>query len=333
MGADLMAAPAPDASGDVPRQIYVRTSASDKLFRGVLRGGGMSVLVILGLILSFLAVRAVSAFRNMGFGFFTTQSWFVSTNKYGIAAVLPLGLLIALVAMIIAVPAALATALYISEYAPQRLRGPLITVIDLMAAVPSIVWAMFGLFFIEPKILGFCSWLARHLSFIPFLTANGALNSSATFTASTFIAGVVVSFMVIPIVTSLSREVFSQAPQAEREGAYALGATRWGMVRTVVVPFGRAGFIGSCMLGMGRALGETIAVFFIISPVFTFDYHILDGHGNSISALIANQYLNGPKTVSALMAAGLVLFAITLIVNVIGSMITSRSRSGLATVD
>jgi phosphate transport system permease protein len=332
MSADLMTAPAPDASGDEPRPIYARTSLGDKVFRGVLRGGGMSVLVILGLILAFLSVRAVSAFRNMGFGFFTTQSWFISTNKYGIGALLPFAVVIALVAMLIAVPVALATALYISEYAPQGLRRPLITVIDLMAAVPSVVWALFGFYFLEPRILGFCSWLARHLSFIPFLRVIGQLNSSNTFTGSTFIAGVVVSFMVIPIITSLSREVFSQAPQAEREGAYALGATRWGMVRTVVVPFGRAGFIGSCMLGMGRALGETVAVLFIISPITTFDPHILDGHSNSISAWIALHYLDGPKTLSALMAAGLVLFAITLLINVLGSIITSRSRSGLTTV-
>jgi phosphate transport system permease protein len=333
MGADLMTAPAPEASGDVPRQISARTSAGDKLFRGVLRVGGLSVLVILGLILAFLSVRGVDAFKTMGFAFFTTQSWFVSTNKYGVAAVLPFSVLIALVAMLIAVPVAFATALYISEYAPQRLRRTLVTVIDLMAAVPSIVWALFGLIFLEPRILGFCSWLARHLSFIPFLTVRGQLSSSATFTASTFIAGVVVSFMVIPIVTSLSREVFSQAPQAEREGAYALGATRWGMVRTVVVPFGRAGFIGSCMLGMGRALGETIAVLTIISPVFTFNYHILESGSNSISALIALHFSDGSKAVSALMAAGLVLFAITLVINVLGSIVTSRSRSGLATVD
>ena len=332
MGADLMTAPAPDASGDAPRPIYARTSMGDKVFRGILRAGGLSVLVILGLILALLADRSVGAFKTMGFSFFTTQSWFVSTNQYGIAAVLPFAVLIALVAMLIAVPIAFATALYISEYAPQALRGPLITVIDLMAAVPSIVWALFGFYFVQPRILGFNSWLARHLSFLPFLKVNGQLNSPTTFTSSTFIAGVVVSFMVIPIVTSLSREVFSQAPQAEREGAYALGATRWGMVRTVVVPFGRAGFIGSCMLGMGRALGETIAVVFIISPIFVFDPHILDGHSNSISALIALHYNDGPKAVSALMAAGLVLFLITLLINVLGSMITSRSRSGLVTV-
>jgi phosphate transport system permease protein len=147
---------------------------------------------------------------------------------------------------------------------------------------------------------------------------------------------VVVSLMVIPIITSLSRQVFSQAPQGEREGAYALGATRWGMIRTVVLPFGRGGVIGACMLGLGRALGETIAVSLIITPVFHFNYHVLETGGNSIAASIALDYgsFPDPKSMglSALMAAGLVLFAMCLIVNTIGAIVIGRSRSGEATV-
>jgi phosphate transport system permease protein len=332
MGAELLSSPSPAASGDVPRRIYARSSAGDKVFRGVLRGAGMAVMAILGLILAFLALRGWSAFRATGLSFFTTQSWFISTNKFGIAAILPDGILIALIAMIIAVPVAIATALYISEYAPPVLRRALTSLIDLMAAVPSIVWAMWGLFFLEPRILGISSWLARHLGFIPFLHSVLPL-TTPSFTTSAFIAGVVISLMVIPIVTSLSREVFSQAPQAEREAAYALGSTRWAMVRTVVLPFGRAGVIGSSMLGMGRALGETIVVTFILSPIYVFNFHVLNTGGNSIPFMIALNFSNGPKTVSALMAAGLVLFALTLLVNVIGSMVTSRSRSGLITVN
>jgi phosphate transport system permease protein len=168
---------------------------------------------------------------------------------------------------------------------------------------------------------------------------NFRLDSSygSYYATSTFIAGVVVSLMVIPIVTSLSRQVFSQAPRGEREGAYALGATRWGMIRAVVLPFGRAGVIGATMLGLGRALGETIAVTLIITPVFHFNFHVLETGGNSIAATIALDFSSYPDAgsmgLSALMAAGLVLFGMTLIVNMLGAVVIGRSRSGLATAE
>jgi phosphate transport system permease protein len=148
------------------------------------------------------------------------------------------------------------------------------------------------------------------------------------------VAGMVVSLMAIPIITSLSREVFSQAPQGEREAAYALGSTRWGMVRTVVLPFGRGGAVGACMLGVGRALGETIAVLLIITPIFGLNWHVLQSGGNSVAAMIAGQWAYASANqLSALMAAGLVLFAITLVVNSLAAVIINRSRSGAATAD
>jgi phosphate transport system permease protein len=138
-----------------------------------------------------------------------------------------------------------------------------------------------------------------------------------------------VSVMVIPIITSLSRQVFSQAPQGEREAAYALGSTKWGMIRTVVLPYGRAGVIGASMLGLGRALGETIVVSFILTPVYTFNWHVLQSGGNSVTYMIANYVLDaGSKEISALFAAGLILFAMTLVVNTIAAIIINRSRSG-----
>jgi phosphate transport system permease protein len=149
------------------------------------------------------------------------------------------------------------------------------------------------------------------------------------FTASTFIAGIVVALMVIPISCSIMREVFSQAPAGEREGAYALGATRWGMVRAVVLPFGKGGIIGAFMLGLGRALGETIAVYLIISPVFKFNFHILQSGSNSVASLIVLRQGDASGFgLSALMAAGLALFILTLIVNFAASTIVARSRSG-----
>jgi phosphate transport system permease protein len=336
MPADRPTSVTPAADEDTPRTIVARPSTGDKVFRAIVRGSGWSVFVITALILAFLILRASKAFKFMGFRFLTTQNWYpYSPQHFGIAAILPLGVLIALIAMTIAVPAGIAIALYISEYSPQRLRRPLIALIDLMAAIPSIIFGIWGLYFLEPRMIGFDSWIGRHLGFIPVF--NVRLNSSvqSSYEGSTFIAGVVVSLMVIPIITSLSRQVFSQAPQGEREGAYALGATRWGMIRTVVLPFGRGGVIGACMLGLGRALGETIAVTLIVSAVFRFNYHVVESGGNSIASTIANEYnsfpVAGSMGLSALMAAGLVLFGMTLIVNTLGAIVIGRSRSGMAT--
>ena len=326
----------PAADEDTPRTIVSRPSTGDRIFRAILRGSGWSVFVITGLILVFLIVRASKAFKFMGFGFLTTQTWILyDPQHFGIAAILPLGILIALIAMLIAVPTGIAIALYISEYSPLRLRKALVALIDLMAAIPSIIFGIWGLLFLEPRITGFDSWLGRHLGFIPFFQFRLNTSVEGYYEGSTFIAGLVVSLMVIPIVTSLSRQVFSQAPQGEREGAYALGATRWGMIRTVVLPFGRGGVIGACMLGLGRALGETIAVTLIISPVFHFNFHVLETGGNSIASSIALDFSSFPDAgsmgLSALMAAGLVLFGMTLIVNTLGAIVIGRSRYGMAT--
>jgi phosphate transport system permease protein len=286
------------------------------------------VFGITAAILVFLSIQAAPALKVAGFGFFTTSTWFNTGNSFGVAALVPYSALIAAIALLIAIPVGIATALFISEYTPPRLRKALITVIDLMAAVPSIVIALFGLYYLMPRILGFDGWLARHLGFIPIFHFRLPSDPSS-FVGGSFIAGVVVSLLVIPIITSLSRQVFSQAPPGEREAAYALGATRWGMIRTVVLPYGRAGIVGASMLGLGRALGETIAVSFILTPTFVFNYHILEQNGNSVTYMIANHLLdNGKLGQSALMAAGLVLFVMTLGINTVAAIIISRSRSG-----
>ncbi|WP_329565798.1 phosphate ABC transporter permease subunit PstC [Kitasatospora sp. NBC_01266] len=324
--------PLPDA--DRPRVITAPATPGDLVFRGLLRMAGYSVFAIMGLIAFFLLWRGTNALRFTGWSFLTTQRWSPTAGIYGIAAVLPDGALIALVALLFAVPVSLAAALFIAEYAPVRLRRALITMVDLMAAVPSIVYGLWGLFFLQPRMIGLVRWMAMHLGgILPFLRVPlGDIGTS--YTSSTFIAGLVVAMMITPIMTSLSREVFSQAPQGEREGAYALGGTRWGMVRTVVLPFGRGGVIGAVMLGFGRAMGETIAVALIISPTYTFASHLLQHGANSISSLIALQFSesNG-LSLSALMAAGLVLFAVTLVVNVLAGIVVNRSRSGAATAD
>lgn len=324
----------PSFPEDVPRRIHRPVSSGDRAFRGVMRGAGITVLVIVGLIAVFLVVKAISALRVAGTGFFTQKTWIVSGNRFGIATILPNGIFIAIIALVIAVPVALATAIFISEYATPSLRRPLISLVDLMAAIPSVVYALWGIFFLEPRILGTTRWMSDYLGWLPFFEVRGDHSQKPDFTNSTFIAGVVVSVMVIPIVASISREVFSQAPIGEREAAFALGASRWQMVRTVVLPFGRGGMIGAIMLGFGRAMGETIAVALIISPGPDLYWRVLEPHGYSIPSLIALKYGTAtPDVLSALMAAGLVLFVITLAVNALSSVIISRSRSGALTAD
>jgi phosphate transport system permease protein len=321
-------------SDDVPRTIVSRPSPADRVYRGILRGAGLSVLVITAMILLFLILQARTALAAEGFRLLTTATVTSGNNQFGVAALLPYSALVAVIAVAIAVPGGFAAALYISEYAPARLQRPLIAVIDVLAAVPSIVLALWGFIYLMPRILGLESWLGHYLGFIPVFRVP-ANPTPTELVGSVFIAGVVVSMLVLPIVTSLSRQVFSQAPQGEREAAYALGSTRWGMVKTVVLPFGRAGMIGASMLGLGRALGETIVVSFILiinSHSATFSLHMLQSGGNTITSEIANNiFVADTRGKSFLMAAGLVLFAATLTINSLASIVVNRSRSGAAT--
>jgi phosphate transport system permease protein len=200
--------------------------------------------------------------------------------------------------------------------------------------VPSVVFGLWGLFLLQGQMVGLSRWINTWLGWIPLFKVEGAdptspLSTVSVYTASTFIAGVVVAGMATPIACVVMREVFSQVPVGEREGAFALGATRWGMIRAVTLPFGRGGIIGGTMLGLGRALGETIAVVLIISPRFDVSFHVLEAGSNSVSSLIALRYSEASGFgLSALFAAGLVLFAITLVVNFTASWFIARSRSG-----
>jgi len=318
---------------DKPRAVTNRLSRADLVFRSGVRLAGLLVLAITGLIAAFLIIRAGSTLHSVGWRFLTNFQWVVTGRNIGVGAVLPDTLIIAVIALITAVPIALAAALYISEYAPYHLRGRMIALIDLMAAIPSILYGIWGFFWLMPRFIGTERWISDHLGFIPFLKVPGEYQPG-NFEDSTLLAGLVVSLMIVPIVTSISREVFSQAPLGEREAAYALGATKWGMIRAVVLPYGRGGVIGAVMLGFGRAMGETIVIAIIISQVFTIVTHPLETGGNSIAALIAQDAGEStPTMISALIAAGLVLFAVTLIVNAIAAVIVSRSRSGLQTAD
>jgi phosphate transport system permease protein len=294
-------------------------------------------LVVLAITLSiglFLSIRASQALGQAKLHFLTTQQWQPDVHRFGIANVLTGTVLIALVALAVSFPLALGTALFISEIVRGRLKQWLVFAVDLMAGVPSVVYGLWGFYFVEKHAVGVARWMATWLAWIPFLKVPGAdvsnpLATGTVFTASTFIAGIVVAMMMMPIQCSIMREAFSQAPAGEREGAFALGATRWGMIATVVVPFGRGGIIGGAMLGLGRALGETIAVLLIISPTTAINWHILHSGANSVAALIASYYSEASGFgLSALMAAGLSLFVLTLIINFAASAIIARSRSG-----
>jgi phosphate transport system permease protein len=311
-------------------------SGQDLVFRGVLRGSGAWVLILMLLVGSFLAYRAAQALRIAGWSFLTTSRWNpgAGPHSFGIAAVAVGTILIALVAVLAAIPLAIGAALYINEYAPRAIRGFLISIVDLMAAVPSVVFGLWGFIFFEWRADTFSKWINDWFYWIPIFQVNGVgrtdpLASITHYTSSTFIAGLVVALMVTPIASSIMREAFSQAPLGEREGAYALGATRWGMIRAVVLPFARGAMIGGVMLGLGRALGETIAVTLIISPLYAIQFHVLQNGTSSISSLIALDYGEASQLgVSALMGAGLALFIMTLVVNFFAAQIVARSRSG-----
>jgi phosphate transport system permease protein len=316
------------------RQLTTVRGVGDSMFRTTSWAAGLSVLAIMILVGGFLLWLSIPALRATGLAFLTTSEWQPDVHHFGIAAVLTFTILIALVALAVAVPLALGTALFISEVVPRPFKQTAISLVDLMAAVPSVVYGMWGRVILQDHAIGVSRFLATWFSWIPLFKVDGAdphnpLGSATVYTASTFIAGLVVALMVIPITCSIMREVFSQAPSGEREGAYALGATRWGMIRAVVLPFGKGGMIGAVMLGLGRALGETVAVYLIISPVFNINFHLLQSGSNSVSSLIVLRQGDASGFGrSALLAAGLALFVITLLVNFTASSIVARSRSG-----
>jgi len=311
---------------DAPREIEHPRSRGDWIYRRVAQGAGVSTLVIMALIAIFLLLEARKAFELMGWEFFTTTAWQPDGDppEFGVLAMVYGTVVAAVIALVVAVPLAIATSLYITEYAPRRIRRTLTSLVDLLAAIPSVIYGMWGLYYLQPRMYASQVWVAEYLDVVPFLRSD-----QQVFAGSLFNAGVVVSLMVLPIITAVTREVFGQAPPYEREGALALGSTRWGMIRTVVLPFGRGGIIGGSMLGLGRALGETIAVALILSPTFVIQTKVLDPGGTTVAATIALEFPEAtPNGLSGLMAAGLALFALTLGVNFLASMVVSRSRSG-----
>ncbi len=316
----------PEPSVPTPIVVTRDYSTPDRIFRRGVQLSGLGVFLLLVAIGSFLAWSGWPAFKVAGWDFFIHSGPVVvgSHAPFGVLASLVGTVEVAFVAMIVGAPVALATALLLSEYAPIRSRRSLIAMIDLAAAIPSIIFGLWAFFEMQPNVVGLSTWLSRHMAFIPFFKVT-----SPPLNASIFIAGLVVGIMIVPIVASICREIFSLAPAGEREAALALGASRWQMIKTVVIPFGRGGMVGAVMLGLGRALEETIAVSIILGGSYKVTHQILQHGGSTISQLIAVNFGSGGTLgLHDLLLCGFVLFVMTLIINLAASAIVNRSRSG-----
>ena len=321
------------ASIPQPRLITTQPRKSDRIFRGVVTAGGFSSLLILGLIAIFLGFRGFEVLRTEGIRFITSSDWSISTDDagnvleshFGLAAMLVGTILCALTAVLIAVPISIGTSLFLNFYSPNFLKRILTTFIDLMAAFPSILFGIWGFLVLMPSAEYWAKLIHKYFGFIPLFDIKPYV-----VTRSPFVAGVVLAIMIIPIITSISREIYSQAPLDRIQAAYALGATKWAMIRAVVLPHGRNGVVGGAMLGLGRAMGETVAVFSVLNIVFQINWHILLGAGGNVASLIILKFGDAsPYEIRALMAAGLVLFVLTLFVNALADAIVRRtSKSG-----
>jgi len=312
------------AYADVPRPIVQQRARGDRVFRGVVLSAATVSLVIILSTALFLTLGSLDAFKASGLtSFFTDSVWNPSVGKFGVFGVLVGTLLIAVVGLMVAVPLGLGLALFINEYAPMKLRRPLTGAVDLLAALPSLIFGMWGFFVFQEYVVGVAQFFADHLSAIPIFRVY----EGEQLTRSAFIAGIVVGFMILPIMTSVTRDVMAQAPPEQCEGALALGGTRWGMIRTVVFPFSRSGIVGAALLGFGRALGETIAITIIVALMYEPNWRVLTEGSGSIAALIATRFPEAQGLeLSALVAAGLVLFLVTLVVNFFARRVVSRSR-------
>ncbi|MBO9523924.1 MAG: phosphate ABC transporter permease subunit PstC [Nocardioidaceae bacterium] len=325
---------------DLPRRLTARESLQDRLFVHGVRGVGLLVLVIVSAIGLFLGLQSRPTLQHYGLSFFTEYRWLPSQDIVGIAAVLLGTVEVALVALLISFPLSVLSALFISDWAPPRLRPLLIRILDLMAAVPAIVFGLWVLVVVQPHATEVAHWVSKYFGWIPIFKVHTDVDypiwnqapGYPAYQGSAFIAAIAVAMMMFPMATSVMREVFSSAPAGEKEAALALGATRWAMVRTVVLPFGRSGIIGGTMLALGRALGETISVLLIISQAFKIKVNILESGTSTISAMIATGYREAtPAQLSALLTAGFVLFLMTLAVNTVAAIIVARGRSGAET--
>jgi phosphate ABC transporter permease protein PstC len=307
------------------RSVLERSPASrlpDRALKWGLSGLAAAILILILYFLIRLIGESHTVFSQYGLNFIFGNDWDVQHNIYHGAAMLVGTLVTSGIALILGVPVGVAAALYINELCPRRLRQPLSILVDLLAAVPSVVYGLWGVFVLAPKILGGEKWFASTFSFIPWI--GGGVPTLYNY----FIAGLILAIMILPIVSAISREVIATVPAENKEAALALGATRWEMIRMAVIPYSRPGITGGAMLGLGRALGETIAVFLVIGAAPTIGDHLF-AQGNTFAAVIAAEFGEAQGIhISALFAAGLVLFVLTLIVNIIARYFVSRGSHG-----
>jgi phosphate transport system permease protein len=307
-----MATTAPETGVRVPRQ------PGDRVFKAVATTAGVLIVATLAGVAIFLTYEGVPAF--------THDTTSISNGHGVIAYIWPLAfgtLLAALLALLIAMPMSIGVALLISHYAPRRLVGPLGYVIDLLAAVPSVVYGLWGIFFLSPRMVPIFLWLETHLGFLPFFAGPTSVTGRTILTVA-----VVLAVMILPISTALCREVFLQTPRLYQEAALALGATRWEMIRMTVFPYARSGMVSAGMLGLGRALGETMAVAMVLSASGVVTVNLISSvNPSTIAANIALQFPEASGlSVNLLIATGLVLFLITFVVNFMARAIVSRRR-------
>ena len=300
-----------------------RAGRGDRRFAALALGAGVLVFVIVVAIAVFLAIHGASAFRSQGVHFFSNKGWNPDQPKprFGIEALIFGTVASSIVALVIATPIAIGSALFLTELAPAwlgRIGGYLL---DMLAAVPSVVYGLWAVFVLIPKMIPVQKGLNTALGWTLIFH-----NRTGGYGRTMFVAGVVLAIMILPIIAAIARELFRQVPNAHREAAMALGATRWETIRLAVLPFSRSGIVGASMLGLGRALGETIAVALVLSATFTVNPHITEPGGNTIAANIATQFGEAlTMGRSALVASGLVLFALTLVVNLAARAVVYRS--------
>ncbi len=315
----MEAAPVP--GGD--RALLARSPLA-RLPDRVLRYGLTALAALILALIVFFFIRLVGeakpAFAKEGIlGFAFGNNWNPSAEHFGALPLVVGTLITSTLALLIGVPIAVAAAVYSTELCPLRLRTPLSVLVELLAAVPSVVYGLWGIFFLAPKLQPAEQWVADRLSFVPFI--GGGLVTIPNY----FIAGLVLAIMILPIVSAISREVMSTVPADHKEAALGLGATRWEMIRIAVLPYCRSGIVGGAMLGLGRAIGETIAVTILIGDAPVLGSHLF-GQGYSLAAVIANEFGEAQGTHrSALFAAGLVLFVLTLVVNGIARALVVRA--------
>jgi phosphate ABC transporter permease protein PstC len=288
-----------------------------------LTGLAAAILALIAYFFVRLVGEASPAFEKFGiFGFTFSNEWNVNAEHFGALPLLVGTLITSALALLIGVPVAVAAAIYATELCPARLRAPLTLLVELLAAVPSVVYGLWGIFFLAPKLQPAEQWLADRLSSIPFV--GGGLVTIPNY----FVTGLVLAIMILPIVSAISREVMATVPSDQKEAALGLGATRWEMIRTAVLPFSRAGIVGGAMLGLGRAIGETIAVTILIGDAPRLSSHLFE-QGYSLAAVIANEFGEAQGLHrSALFAAGLVLFVLTLLVNGVARGLVLRAARG-----